>query len=96
MALSHWVWAGLGALAIWPLKHIWENWIEKFWTAFWISFKTGFKQTPGGAEFLKSYHDARAAQDQKVAAEHPELADMLHCKKCSGKGCDDCGGTGWV
>jgi hypothetical protein len=102
MSASHWLWAGLGALAIWPLKHVWDNWIEKFWTAFWISFKAGFKQTPAGQEFLKAYHDSRAKKDKEILAAHPELQPMLTCKTCGGTGkgvlgmCEDCYGTGLV
>jgi len=108
---SHWIWAGLGALAVWPIKHVWENWIEKFWTAFWLGFKANFKKTPAGKQFFDAYHQSRAKKDAEIAKEHPELEEMLHCKKCNGTGtkgtmltpygmgdlvCDDCGGTGWV
>jgi hypothetical protein len=93
---SHWVWAGIGAFAVWPIKKIWDNWIEKFWTAFWITFKEGFRKTPAGQEFLKAYHEARAKKDAQIAKEHPELEPLLHCKECQGKGCENCGGTGWV
>jgi hypothetical protein len=93
---KHVIWAGVIAIMTYPLKKIWDWWLEEFWTAFWLSFKAGFKQTPGGQEFLKAYHEARAKKDAQIAKEHPELEPLLHCKKCQGKGCEDCGGTGWV
>lgn len=102
MALSHWIYAGLGALAVWPLKHVWETWIEKFWKAFWISFKAGFKTTPEGKQFFDSYHQARAKKDAEILKSHPELKDLLTCSTCHGIGrlgvliCEECGGTGLV
>jgi len=109
---SHWLWAAVGAALMFPLKMAWDAWLEKFWTAFWLSFKAGFRQTPNGRMFFKAYHEARAKKDAEIAAQHPELKDLLQCKKCGGTGtrgtmhttmgimcdlvCDDCGGTGWV
>jgi len=79
-----------------PLKKIWDWWLERFWTAFWISFKSGFKQTPAGQAFFQEFYKKRAEKDTEIVREHPELAEMLHCKECLGKGCEDCGGTGWA
>jgi len=106
---SHWLWAAVGAALMFPLKMAWDAWLEKFWTAFWLSFKAGFRQTPNGRMFFKAYHEARAKKDAEIAEQHPELKDLLQCKKCDGSGmknvgdyradlamCDNCGGTGWV
>ncbi len=99
---SHWLWAGLGAVLMFPVKMVWDKRLEKFWTAFWISFKAGFSKSPGGQEFLKSYHESRAQKDKEILQAHPELKDMLTCKSCAGTGkgvldiCADCYGTGLV
>jgi len=93
---THWLWAGLGALAMFPLKKLWDWWIERFWTAFWMGFKENFKKTPEGQAWLKQYYEARAAKDAELAKQHPEIEPMLHCKECQGKGCEHCGGTGWA
>jgi|SRR5271156_1073190 len=93
---THLFWAGVGASLMFPLKMIWDSWLSKFWTAFWLSFKAGLKQTPEGQQFFKSYHEARAKKDAEIAAAHPEIEKLLHCKECQGKGCEECGGTGWV
>jgi len=93
---THVLWAGIGAALMFPLKKIWDWWLSEFFTGLWYGFKAGFKQTPEGQEFFKKYYDARAKKDTEIVAKHPELEKLLHCKSCQGKGCEDCGGTGWV
>jgi hypothetical protein len=93
---SHWVWAGIGAAVVFPLKMLWDWYLSKFWTAFLLSFKAGFKQTPAGQTFFKAFYESRAKKDAQIAEKHPELEKMLRCKECGGKGCEACGGTGWA
>lgn len=93
---KHVLWAALVAILTFPLKKLWDWWIERFWDAFKTSFKAGFKQTPAGQEFFKSFYAKRAEKDIALVKQHPELEPMLHCKICFGKGCEDCGGTGWA
>ena len=93
---SHLLWAGIGAALMFPLKKIWDSWISEFWTGLWVGFKAGFQKTPAGQEFFKTYHDARAKKDAEIVTKYPELEKLLHCKECQGKGCEECGGTGWV
>lgn len=78
-----------------PLKKIWDWWIERQWTAFWLAFKAAFKSTESGKKWVAAFYEGRAKADIEAVKEHPELAEMLHCKQCQGKGCDNCGGTGW-
>lgn len=93
---SHVLWAAFIAVMTWPLKKLWDLWVGKFWEAFKTSFMAGFKNTPEGREFLNQFYKARAEKDVKIVHEHPELAKMLKHKDCDGKGCEDCGGTGWA
>jgi hypothetical protein len=96
VTFKHLLWAAFIALATFPLKKLWDWWAGSFWESFKVSFMESFKKTPGGQEFLKAYHDARAKKDTEIVKEHPELEKLLHCKECQGKGCENCGGTGWV
>lgn len=88
---THILWTGFIALMIWPAKKIGDWVIEKFWDGFIM----GFKNSPGGKDFFSAFYTARAKKDQEIAAKHPELTDVLHHKACAGKGCADCGMTGW-
>ena len=88
-------WAALAAAATWLLKKLWDAWSEQSWTVFKTSYTAGLKKTPEGQRLIEEFHKAKAEKCMKIVKEHPELEKMLQCKACGGKGCDDCGGTGW-
>lgn len=109
--ISSWVWAGLGAFAMFPLKALWDWLVARWWAVFWATFKASFKSTAGGKAFMDAFYAGRAKKDVELVAQHPELKDTLQCEKCHGTGnlgtaytaygvgeivCEDCGGTGWA
>jgi|SRR5208337_687454 len=92
---NHVFWAAFVAAITWPLKKLWDAWATQFWAVFKVSFLARFKQTPQGQQFIEEFHKAKSAKCEALIKEHPELEKVLQCKTCGGKGCDDCGGTGW-
>src|SRR5277367_5393315 len=83
---SHWIYAGLGAFAMFPVRALWDWYIARWWKVFWITFKAGFKQSPAGKTFMDSFYAGRAKKDMEIVAQHPELKDTLQCEKCHGTG----------
>jgi hypothetical protein len=68
----HWLYAGVIAVLLFPLKKLVEWMEENFWRGFKAGFLKSFKQTEFGKAYMETYEKKKAEQDAKLKAEFPD------------------------